>query len=728
MRKSTVLLINFILILALALFLPGVLKTVTARFDPQAPTKVNAPLAGYFISGKVVDNTGNPLAGIHLQACLPADCPTPRLHLPLVQRSNSRFNRGLQKLARPSQNATARLGAAGGVYTAITNAGGAYTFTNLLTGGYIVAVIGRPLTLTVSVPPNATAQDFTCAICSPPAPGDMLPIPAGAFQMGCSPNDANCSEAERPLHTVTLSAYSIDKYEVTNARYAACVAAGGCTAPSNASSSTRSSYYGNPTYDNYPVVYMGWSQAAAFCAWEGKRLPSEAEWEKAARGASDTRIYPWGDQAPDCTRANYSYFDGNSSQLCIGDTSAVGSYPAGASPYGVMDMAGNVLEWVNDWYESGYYSVSPTTDPPGPASGAYYHVLRGGLWQLSPDWMRISNRVSLVWPEWNNAVGFRCARSQASLPTPTPTSTAASAPTPTSTFIPTPTSTFMSTPTATPTTTPTPPPTVTSTPPPTATSTPPPTATSTPPPTATPEMATIPIPSSFQMGCSLNDKNCYNDEKPLHAVGLVNYTLSIDKYEVTNARYAACVAAGSCAAPWTIGSHTHSFYYGNPTYSDYPVIYVDWYRAETFCKWEGKRLPTEAEWELAARGAVDTRIYPWGDGDPTCALANFDISISGDGSGRCVDDTSAVGSYPGGVSLFGVMDMAGNVSEWVEDLYDAGYYSVSPPFNPPGPLTGPNRVLRGGSWYGPWYVARTSTRTGLDPTSLNLEIGFRCAR
>ncbi|HOU00771.1 MAG TPA: bifunctional serine/threonine-protein kinase/formylglycine-generating enzyme family protein, partial [Anaerolineaceae bacterium] len=194
----------------------------------------------------------------------------------------------------------------------------------------------------------------------------LVYVPAGEFTMG-SPDGVGISD-EHPQHQVYLDAYWIDQTEVTNAMYEECVNDGDCTEPSSYSSYTRDSYYGNTQYADYPVIYVNWNQAQDYCEWAGRELPTEAQWEKAARG-TDGRIYPWGDGSPDESLANFAGI--------IGDTTEVGSYPDGASPYGALDIAGNVWEWVLDRYGEAYYSDSLTSNPVGPSIGIT-RVLRGG--------------------------------------------------------------------------------------------------------------------------------------------------------------------------------------------------------------------------------------------------------------------------------------------------------------------------------------------------------------
>jgi len=234
-------------------------------------------------------------------------------------------------------------------------------------------------------------------------------VPAGNFIMGWNGGKLD----EQPERKVYLDAFWIDQTEVTVGQYRMCVAAGVCGHPQQGvhhmrnSSEMRRSYYDNEEYFDFPVIFVNWSQAQTYCEWTGRRLPTEAEWEKAARG-TDGRLYPWGNEEPNPSLLNY---DGN-----IGDTTQVGSYPAGASPYGALDMAGNVWEWVQDWYDKDYYKESPRRNPTGPETGLFF-IERGGSYKKSERPVRTTYRHWYIPPLVGNHVvshsydGFRCAES-----------------------------------------------------------------------------------------------------------------------------------------------------------------------------------------------------------------------------------------------------------------------------------------------------------------------------
>ena len=230
----------------------------------------------------------------------------------------------------------------------------------------------------------------------------MVYVPAGSFWMGSDENDPDADDDEKPQHKVTLDAFWIDRTEVTNGQYRRCVDDGACRQPSEKGSWTRDSYYDNPDFDDTPVIYVDWEQANAYCAWAGRRLPTEAEWEKAARD-TDKRTYPWG-EGIDCSRANYWGQDGG----CVGDTASMGSYPSGTSPYGALDMAGNVGEWTGSLYKPYPYNAQDGREDPA-AGGS--RVVRGGSWYHYQWDVRAASRARGGPSVANGSVGFRCARS-----------------------------------------------------------------------------------------------------------------------------------------------------------------------------------------------------------------------------------------------------------------------------------------------------------------------------
>ena len=230
-------------------------------------------------------------------------------------------------------------------------------------------------------------------------------VPAGLFPMGVPPGDRDGGRDEYPRHEVFLDSFVIDQFEVTNGRYFEFVKSTGHRAPQNPTNPTRNLWQGDSITESLadrPVINVDWFDADAYCKWAGKRLPTEAEWEKAAKGTSDRR-FVWGNVEPTAKHLNYN-------QRWIGEKTLmpVGSYEAGKSPYGAYDMAGNVWEWVNDWYDARYYEKSPERNPKGPETGLK-KVIRGAGWQNETPTVRIFTRVESDPTMRNESTGFRCA-------------------------------------------------------------------------------------------------------------------------------------------------------------------------------------------------------------------------------------------------------------------------------------------------------------------------------
>jgi formylglycine-generating enzyme required for sulfatase activity len=296
--------------------------------------------------------------------------------------------------------------------------------TRVLAATLICLACGTLLLLFYAAPRTLKAKN----VASAPSASEEVFVPAGQFLMGCTSDlyPGGCDTDTYPVHAVYLDAFFIERTEVTNAQYNACVAAGACRERLHCASETRSDYCENLTYANYPAIGVDWWRADEYCAWVGKRLPTEAEWEKAARG-TDLRKYPWGNDDVTCERANFLIERFPDRDPCVGDTVAIGSYPDNVSPYGALDMSGNVGEWVNDWYESHYYYRSPYYNPPGPdITVKQEHLVRGGSWQDNARSVTTLVRLDESEIYKTKRIGIRCARSldgPAPIPTPVPSPT-----------------------------------------------------------------------------------------------------------------------------------------------------------------------------------------------------------------------------------------------------------------------------------------------------------------
>ncbi len=300
-----------------------------------------------------------------------------------------------------------------------------------LTNPVIDVTLTPPLEASPTIPTSSPSPEPPKPVIVDGKGVTMVLIPAGEFTMGGTTEHslAECTKLfakaaatyckeeyfmdETPSHRVYLDSFYVDKHEVTNVLYKACVDANVCKPPSQSGSETQNAYYGNSEFDNYPVIWVDWYMAQAYCAWRGGRLPGEAEWEKAARGDS-AQYYPWGDsfegsKANSCDKNCPRDFADKTIDDGFKETAPVAAFPEGASVYGVLNLSGNVAEWVADWYADNYYAVvGDTANPAGPQSGEK-RVIRGGSWPTFPINLRVVTRSKNV-PDFSaNDVGFRCA-------------------------------------------------------------------------------------------------------------------------------------------------------------------------------------------------------------------------------------------------------------------------------------------------------------------------------
>lgn len=454
--------------------------------------------------------------------------------------------------------------------------------------------------------------------------------------MGSDPRDsAQPSSNERPCHLVEVNAFSIGRNPITNREYAAFIASSGYPHPGHWPSDAPA-----PGTEDMPVTYVSWHDAMAFCAWAGVRLPTEAEWEKAASGSEDSRWWPWGNALPDATRA---HFGGSGSGVAPSQQGVmrVGQFPAGASPYGVHDMAGNVAEWTHSRYQP-----YPYRDDNGREDGPDQsrRVIRGGSFVHGAAQIRCAARTAMESGTRDVYIGFRVAAAVGKRPL------------------------------------------------------------------VQLDLVEIP-PGPFWMGSDHRkpDHPVLADEVPRHLQEVDSFRIA--QFPTTNAQYLRFVEEAGYEVPshWRNGVIPLG-------YEEHPVTHVDWNDAQRYCDWAGVRLPTEVEWEYVAAGTgrpQSARLYPWGNQTPSTRRLNFRG-----------EQTTIVGSFPAGASPEGVLDLAGNVWEWVSSLHAPYPYDAGDGREDQGAMG--RRVLRGGSFLSPSPgFVRSAMRSLSFPTRRREHIGFR---
>jgi formylglycine-generating enzyme required for sulfatase activity len=603
----------------------------------------------------------------------------------------------------------------------------------------------------------ALALAASAALAAPPAPGSVATsprdgltyvfVPAGTFEMGCVPGD-DCGDDrqdEKPRHPVTLTrGFWLGRTEVTVQAFRRFVEATGrrTTAEVDGWSpffdgkrlvTQPGLDWRKPGFEqgpDHPVVDVSWYDADAFCSWSGGRLPTEAEWEHAARAGAPGRKYVWGDDpvpsvggvkqanvADEATKRVYArwtivtWYDDGHTYTAPGASFA-------ANGFGLHDMEGNVAEWCSDWHDERYYAApapipeaptagekgspsaagAPARDPEGPPVGDQRSI-RGGSWVDDTSFLRVSRRYFDTPSTHNAFIGFRCAR-DAAPDAPAPGSVAR-------------------------------------------------TSAARPP---TGAAYVYVAPGAFEMGCAGGDAECLEDEKPSRRVEITRGFWA-GRTEVTVAGFESFVDAtgyrtNAESDGWSRVFDGRSLVkkegatWRSPGFEqgpDHPAVHVSWYDASAYCVWAGGRLLTEAEFEYAARGRRPAAKYPWGDAPHPVANGSRLANVGDEALKRLHPNLTVVAGYEDGHALTapagsfepngaGLYDSAGNAAEWCLDSYDAKYYTLSIDRDPPGPPFGLERMIRGGSWLDDPHNLRASYRVRDAPAYHDALVGFRCAR